>query len=92
LLQIWWPGFGRAGIKQLHHGPSFDQVEVELKQPQYLLHASSGTAHELQVGQQNTGAYRNPDLSQNSIPGSAQKGLDLEVLLDPFEEQLNLPA
>src|SRR5690625_227839 len=58
----------------------------------YLLHASSGTAHELQVGQQKIDAHRNPDLSQHGIPGSTQKGLDLEVLLDPFEEQLNLPA
>src|SRR5690625_3901430 len=63
-----------------------------MKQSYYLLHASPGAAHELQISQQKIDAHCNPDLSQNSIPGSSQKGLDLEVLLDPFEEQLNLPA
>src|SRR5690625_1625603 len=90
LLRAWWLGLGRARIKQLHHGSSFKQVE--LKQSKYLLHASPGAAHELQISQQKIDAHCNPDLSQNSIPGSSQKGLDLEVLLDPFEEQLNLPA
>src|SRR5690625_6670833 len=57
-----------------------------------MLHASPRSSHKLQISQQKIDAHCNPDLSQNSIPGSSQKGLDLEVLLDPFEEQLNLPA
>jgi hypothetical protein len=36
--------------------------------------------------------YSNPDLSVNSILRSAVKGLDSQILLDPFKEKLNLPA
>src|SRR5690625_5516805 len=57
-----------------------------------MLHASPRSSHKLQISQQKIDTHCNPDLSQNSIPGSSQKGLYLEVVLDPFEEQLNLPA
>ena len=37
-------------------------------------------------------ADSNPDLGANGIVGGAVEGLDSQVLLDPFEEQLHLPA
>ena len=33
-----------------------------------------------------------PDLDQHGILGSAVKGLDLQVLLDPLEKEFDLPA
>jgi len=47
---------------------------------------------EFDPGQQQVGTHGNPDLRQYRIPGGADKGLDLEVLFDAFEEQLDLPA
>ena len=57
-----------------------------------MLQASPGSTHELQIGQQKVNAHRNPDLGHDSILRGAEKGLDLEVLLDPLKEQLDLPA
>ena len=37
-------------------------------------------------------ADSNPDLGANGIVGGAVEGLDSQVLLDPLEEQLHLPA
>jgi hypothetical protein len=36
--------------------------------------------------------HRDPDLCQHRIFGDAYKGLDLEIFLDAFEEQIDLPA
>ena len=33
-----------------------------------------------------------PDLDKHGILGSAVKGLDLQVLFDPFEKEFNLPT
>ncbi len=33
-----------------------------------------------------------PDLGFDSVLGSAKEALDAQVLFDPFEEQLHLPA
>ena len=49
-------------------------------------------AEELDVGQEQVVEHGDPDLGHDSIAGSAEKGFDLEVLLDPFEEDLNLPT
>ena len=49
-------------------------------------------AEELDVGQEEVVEHRDPDLGHDRISGSAEKGFDLEVLLDPFEEDLNLPT
>ena len=43
-------------------------------------------------GDQHVGANRNPDLRLHGVLARAQKRLDAQVLLDPFEEQLDLPA
>ena len=36
--------------------------------------------------------HRDPYLREYGILGSAEERLDLEMLLDPFEEELDLPA
>ena len=46
----------------------------------------------LDVGQQQEIAHGHPDLRQDSVFGGSQKRLDLQVLLDPLEEKLHLPA
>lgn len=35
---------------------------------------------------------RDPDLGLHSVLAGAEEGLDPQVLLDPFEEQSDLPA
>ncbi len=43
-------------------------------------------------GDQHIGAHGNPDLRLHGVLAGAQKRLDAQVLLDPFEEQLDLPT
>ena len=43
-------------------------------------------------GYQHVNCNGNPDLGLDGILGGAIKGLDTKVLLDPFEEDLDLPA
>ena len=43
-------------------------------------------------GDQHIGAHGNPDLRLHGVLAGTQKCLDTQVLLDPFEEQLDLPA
>lgn len=54
--------------------------------------AFADTAGELEIRQQQIDTYSNPDLSHDRIPGSTKEALDLQILLDPFEEQFDLPA
>ena len=56
------------------------------------MHSQAELAHEPDIGQQKIHAHRDPDLRHHRIARGAQKGFDLQVLLDPFEEQLDLPA
>ncbi len=37
-------------------------------------------------------AHRHPNLSHDSILAGPEERFDLQVLLDPFEKQLNLPS
>ena len=43
-------------------------------------------------GNQNMRGYGAPDLRLHGVFAVAEKTLDAQVLLDPFEEQLDLPA
>ena len=43
-------------------------------------------------GDQHIGAHGNPDLRLHGVLAGAQKRLDAQMLLDPFEEQFDLPA
>ncbi len=49
-------------------------------------------AGELEVGQRQIDADGDPDLGHDGIAGGAQEALDLQVLLDPLEEQFDLPT
>ena len=42
--------------------------------------------------QQQIGDHRHPDLCQHCVLVGAEEGLDLQMLLDPLEEQLHLPT
>lgn len=46
----------------------------------------------IENGHQQVGAHRDPYLGLHGVLAGAVEGLDPEVLLDPFEEQLDLPA
>src|SRR5258708_10452921 len=46
----------------------------------------------LDDGDQNIGGYMDPDLRLNAILGSPVEGFDPQMLLDPFEKELDLPA
>lgn len=43
-------------------------------------------------GDQHVGGYGTPDLRLHRVLARPQKALDAQMLLDPFEEQLHLPA
>jgi hypothetical protein len=43
-------------------------------------------------GNQHVHRDRDPDLRFDRVFGGAVKGFDSEILLDPFEEQLDLPS
>lgn len=46
----------------------------------------------LETGHQEVNADRDPDLGFDRVLGRAEERLDAQVLFDPFEEQLNVPA
>lgn len=46
----------------------------------------------LDDGNQHVSADRDPDLRLHGVFAGAQKCLDAQMLFDPFEEQLHLPA
>lgn len=46
----------------------------------------------LNNGNEHVGGHGAPDLRLDCVLAVAQKLLDTKVLLDPFEEQLDLPA
>jgi hypothetical protein len=49
-------------------------------------------ALELEPDQKQVSDQGSPDLDEHSILGSAVKGFDLQVLLDPLEKEFDLPA
>ena len=54
--------------------------------------AAADLADELEIGEQQIDTNSDPDLSHDGVFGGAKKTLDLQVLLDPFEEQFDLPT
>ena len=56
------------------------------------LEAELGFGSNLREPQQQVGDERGDDLDAHRILAGAEKALDLQVLLDPLEEQLDLPA
>ena len=47
---------------------------------------------ELVVSEQEQSDEGDPDLSEHGMSAGSKEGLDLEVALDPLEENLDLPA
>ena len=66
--------------------------EIELEQTQYLLQRTAQPGLEIQERNQQVHAQGDPELSQHRVGGSPQKGLDLQVLLDPLEKLFDLPS
>jgi len=90
LLRTRWFLSGWPRVYQLLKGSALEQIE--LQQPDDLLETQGRLAQELDVGQHQIDTHRDPYLGHDSVFTGAHEGLDLEVLLDPFEEQLDLPA
>ena len=49
-------------------------------------------ADEFYVCHQQAVDQSDPDLRHDGISGGSEEALDLEILLDPLEEQFDLPA
>ncbi len=62
--------------------------EVELEQAQDGLLRQADPHEELEGGEQE----RDPDLCEDGVARGAEAAPDREILLEPFEEQLDLPA
>src|ERR1044071_7097752 len=82
------PGWVR--IQYFLKTPALEQVELD--NPQHTLHRPAITRTVPCNRHQQIGNHGNPQLRQHSVARGADKRLDLQVLLDRFEEQLNLPA
>ncbi len=63
-----------------------------MQQFESLSKALTQFCFEFVEGQDQQRDERNPDLSEHGIPACPEEGFDLQVLLDPFEEKLDLPA
>ena len=66
--------------------------QVQLKQFQDLGEAVTQFCPEFVVGKKKERDDRDPDLRHHRVPAGAKETLDLEILLDPLEEQLHLPS
>ena len=66
--------------------------EVELEQAQDGLQRQADPHEELEGGEQEREAERDPDLCEDGVARGAEAAPDREILLEPFEEQLDLPA
>ena len=69
---------------------SFEHVQVQ--HPQYFIHGIFQMQPLLDDGDQHVSRDRNPYLRFHGILARAEEGLDVQVLLDPLEEQLYLPS
>jgi hypothetical protein len=66
--------------------------EVELQQPEYLCQRQPQLRPEFQICQEDIDTEGDPELRKDSIGCCAEKSFDLEILLDPFEEQFDFPS
>ena len=46
----------------------------------------------IETGYYEVNAYGDPNLAANGVFAGSEEGFDPEVLLDPFEEEFDLPA
>ena len=78
------------GFEQVQERSSREQVE--LQEAEDLAHGPGHLVGELQVGEQEMHAHRDPDLRHHGVARGADEALDAQVLLDPLEEGLDLPT
>jgi len=72
-----------------------DRVFREYIDAEDLRHSGQVLTHAgglIKNDDEQVGVYRNPYLGLHGVLAGAIEGLDPAVLLDPFEEQLDLPA
>ena len=77
--------FTAAGEKVPQAGPSVKELHAKIGQ----LAMENGF---LKVSKQQIHAERNIDLGEHGVFAVTKEALDLEVVLNPFEEKLDLPA
>src|SRR3990167_7412227 len=65
---------------------------IEIQNTQYFVQRMLQIQPLLHDRDQHIGGDGDPQLRLHGVLGRAQEGLDPQVLLDPFEEQLHLPA
>ena len=63
-----------------------------MNQAAHLLEALTNLGLKFQIRQYQINTECDHDLCHYCVIGVANKGLNFEVLFDPFKEQLNLPA
>jgi len=63
-----------------------------LQQSQHLLHGDTEFGSKLHIGKHEIDEESNPDLGEDGILRRSQKGLDLQILLDPLEKEFDLPS
>jgi len=86
------------GFRNLLHGVSnqlFDGLflkEIDLQDLQQGVQTAGQMKPLFQYGHKQVDAQSHPDLGFDGIDRRAEEGLDPQVLLDPLEEQLDLPA
>jgi len=86
------------GFRNLLHGVSyqlFDGLflkEIDLQDLQQGVQTAGQMKPLFQDGHEQVDAQSHPDLGFDGIGRRAEEGLDPQVLLDPLEEQLDLPA
>lgn len=66
--------------------------QIQLQKSQDLLQAAAEIGLEAQEREQQIQAKCHQDLSHDRVLTGSQECLDLQILLDPLEEQLDLPA
>lgn len=57
-----------------------------------MLHRQFDAGHEFEIGEQQSDAEGHPDLRQHGVLRCSDEASQLEVLLDPLEEEFDLPA
>ena len=87
---VWVESFGWDVVKQLIEWCFFKECETE--NLQNCVERRRHVQALFDDGDEHVDGDRDPDLGFDGIFRGAEKSLDAQVLLDPFEKQLHLPA
>ena len=93
VLAVWrrgdWQWLGCAGVAQVKRA---EQVDFELRQEERGAGAEGAGGGGMQQAQQHEGDQRGIDLGPDGVLAAPEKAADFEVLLEPFEQELDLPT